>query len=601
MEGTTYLALTDGKSAKFYEVTVAGAQIIIRYGRIGTEGQQNKTHYPDSERAQKAATQKINEKLRKGYVRTLPGEPIPVNPAAARRETEDVPPPSIGLLNQAFHRASGPPAIAKAQLPQLTYPLGFTQRDLEFAHLNVPLRRSLVCFELVATFADGKDPVFPSQTIGQFALQFFAQGKLVYQLQFLPKGRRVCCDSHNAQGAKHQSLSMPFPPDVEAGQLFHLVLVMATPDEVLLYLNNQPLACALPDPPRHPVDCFRLNYRVSGLTLHMMRVLEPRGADADRPVASPPLAVSSPPPGLATVQVALTPAPIPAPTADAAIDPATLKLPRFFQDLPPEFEPLRSHLEASLIPYLKMTSTEQEVHGPVAASGHQGRFNDPLTPWQSKIGGYPYLPKGMPYPADARTGQMMMFLQQINCGELPRINGLDLPKQGLLQFYVGLNVPACEVSPERHRVLYFPEINPDPQQLVTDFSFLQQAAQALEWYGGIYALSFTPARGLFLDARRMLDPSFKAPPGLADLWEEFDDWLYEYSIEMGQEGDYLNKLGGYPEMHSTVSEVLDQVRGQLLLEVQSPDCCDDNFYFYIQTHDLANRYFNNIESYFLRT
>lgn len=596
MTETTYLALADGKSAKFYEVTVNSFQVIIRYGRIGTEGRQTTTHYPDSERAQKAAAQKISEKLRKGYIRTLPGEPIPVTPAAARLETEDVPPPSRGLLNQAFHRASGPPAIARSQLSQLTYPLGFTQRDLEFAHLNVPLSRSLVCFELVATFASGDDPTFSSRAAGQFTLKFFAQGGLVYGLLFLPKERRVCCSSDIAQLSSNQGAFMPFPPDLEAGQLFQLVLVMATPGEILLYLNNQPLSYSLPNPPDHPIDCFRLDYRVSGLTLHMMRVLEPRGADAARsiallsaaPPAPPPSNLAPPPTFLATAQ------------GGPAIDPATLDLPPIFQALPPEFEPLRSYLAANLTPYLKITQTKQQGDGPVAGGG-QGWFNDPLKLWQSKIGGYPYLPKGMPYPADRRTGQMMMFLQQINCAELPRIEGLELPQQGLLQFYVGLNVPACELSPERHRVLYFPEINPDPQQLVTDFSFLQQAAQALEWYEGSYPLSFTPARGLFWDARTMLDPLFQSPPDLAEVWEEFDEWLYEYSIETEKGGDHLNKVGGYPEMHSTVPDILSRARGQLLLEVQSPACCSDNFYFYIETHDLANSYFDNIESYFLRT
>ncbi|GAB4467354.1 MAG: hypothetical protein OHK0037_24070 [Elainellaceae cyanobacterium] len=60
---------------------------------------------------------------------------------------------------------------------------------------------------------------------------------------------------------------------------------------------------------------------------------------------------------------------------------------------------------------------------------------DLLEPWQSKIGGFPYLPKETSYPSDRETGEMMMFLMQNNCADLPSSNGLALPRRGILQFY----------------------------------------------------------------------------------------------------------------------------------------------------------------------
>jgi len=65
----TYLELSEGDSGshKFYEVTVEGAEVKIRYGRIGDQGQQQAKTYPTPDKAKAEATKKINEKRRKGY------------------------------------------------------------------------------------------------------------------------------------------------------------------------------------------------------------------------------------------------------------------------------------------------------------------------------------------------------------------------------------------------------------------------------------------------------------------------------------------------------------------------------------------------------
>lgn len=54
-------------------------------------------------------------------------------------------------------------------------------------------------------------------------------------------------------------------------------------------------------------------------------------------------------------------------------------------------------------------------------------------PWDSKLGGCPYLKNSEDYPTD-QVGKPMLFLAQINLAD---IGGLDgLPKKGLLQFFV---------------------------------------------------------------------------------------------------------------------------------------------------------------------
>ena len=51
MPETTYLELSedDGAAHKFYEVIVDDAQLTIRYGRIGDQGQARTTTFPSAE------------------------------------------------------------------------------------------------------------------------------------------------------------------------------------------------------------------------------------------------------------------------------------------------------------------------------------------------------------------------------------------------------------------------------------------------------------------------------------------------------------------------------------------------------------------------
>lgn len=54
-------------------------------------------------------------------------------------------------------------------------------------------------------------------------------------------------------------------------------------------------------------------------------------------------------------------------------------------------------------------------------------------PWESKLGGCPYLEDTEDYPKD-EDGRPMMFLAQINLTEMPPLP--NFPKKGILQFYI---------------------------------------------------------------------------------------------------------------------------------------------------------------------
>ena len=64
---TSYLELSVGTSHKFYEVTVEATRVILRYGRISTEGRREEYAFGSEGQAQSFAQRKIDEKLRKGY------------------------------------------------------------------------------------------------------------------------------------------------------------------------------------------------------------------------------------------------------------------------------------------------------------------------------------------------------------------------------------------------------------------------------------------------------------------------------------------------------------------------------------------------------
>ena len=76
---TTYLELSEdgGGAHKFYEVTVDGVELAIRYGRIGETGQLKNSSFTDTAKAKAAAAKKIGEKVRKGYAPAVPGQRAP--------------------------------------------------------------------------------------------------------------------------------------------------------------------------------------------------------------------------------------------------------------------------------------------------------------------------------------------------------------------------------------------------------------------------------------------------------------------------------------------------------------------------------------------
>lgn len=108
---TTYLELSqDGGGAhKFYEVSVDGTAVTVRYGRIGTPGQTQNSTFPTAQKAQAAAAKKIGEKVRKGYAPAVPGgrAPRPVT----RRQITSAPSTARSVAPVLWRFRTGAPAF----------------------------------------------------------------------------------------------------------------------------------------------------------------------------------------------------------------------------------------------------------------------------------------------------------------------------------------------------------------------------------------------------------------------------------------------------------------------------------------------------------
>lgn len=92
---TRYLVCNEGTSSKFYEVSRNQDKVMIRYGRIGTDGiSSNKEFAGDIIAAEKFVMKTIHEKTKKGYSElssdnaTMPRDQVAVNGTSASMSSE---------------------------------------------------------------------------------------------------------------------------------------------------------------------------------------------------------------------------------------------------------------------------------------------------------------------------------------------------------------------------------------------------------------------------------------------------------------------------------------------------------------------------------
>ena len=104
----------EGTSRKFWDVSLRGGkQLVVRWGRIGTEGQSKVFAFANAAAARDKQRSLIREKTAKGY------RPAKSTPAAARKPRVRLAPrPAEGAAAKAAPRGARSPSSAKEQRPR---------------------------------------------------------------------------------------------------------------------------------------------------------------------------------------------------------------------------------------------------------------------------------------------------------------------------------------------------------------------------------------------------------------------------------------------------------------------------------------------------
>ncbi len=246
-------------------------------------------------------------------------------------------------------------------------------------------------------------------------------------------------------------------------------------------------------------------------------------------------------------------------------------------ELPESLIAFKKNIVASIKPFIAITA----------------RLENNLKLWQSKFAGLPYFPKTATYPIDSK-GQAMFLLAQINFAELPKLE--NFPESGILQFYISSNDDVygmCfedQTKQDNFRVIYFPNIIEDENQLITDFSFVTKYDYLpLE---DACALSFQ------LKSAPLSTGDYQFNTDILNDNDEFDI-EEEYDKLFPAEG---HKIGGYP--YFTQSDPREYQEGYaaciLLFQMDTDDkngimwgdCGVANFFIF--TQDLKKKDFSKV-------
>ncbi len=199
----------------------------------------------------------------------------------------------------------------------------------------------------------------------------------------------------------------------------------------------------------------------------------------------------------------------------------------------------------------------------------------------SKLGGFPYLPKGESFPLDEKQKQMQ-FLLQINCADLIKFDFCQLPKTGILQFFIA-----------KDKLYGWDSENPTEQTgfKVRYFEKIDTSVSIEDVKAQIIAEEENKARSPILAENIRL--VFEEGIGTISINNEnFDDVFVEiYNKNYGEAkietyfdldnsvidritrdlGDYGSKIGGYPAFCQDDPRCTDDYRAYdaLLLQLES--------------------------------
>ena len=208
-------------------------------------------------------------------------------------------------------------------------------------------------------------------------------------------------------------------------------------------------------------------------------------------------------------------------------------------------------------------------------------------PWESKIGGCPYLEKAEDYPRD-ENGNPMFFMAQINLEEMPKLP--DFPEKGILQFYVvDDDIYGLE---DDCKVIYIEEYSKDESKLLTKNPFEDK-----------YIMEYPPfeksGKAVFTQRQDVIGFCCNGYNEIAnDVNEEEEKILFDFCYTAG------SKMGGYPCFIQNPPVFYENGSADiLLLQIDVDDgegTCEimfgdgGNCQFMISREDLLNKNFANV-------
>lgn len=206
-------------------------------------------------------------------------------------------------------------------------------------------------------------------------------------------------------------------------------------------------------------------------------------------------------------------------------------------------------------------------------------------PWESKLGGCPYLERLEDYPIGA-NGRPMMFLAQINLDEMPHLE--DFPTTGILQFYIE------DVDPygydEACVVKFIENYIKEENCLVKENPF-RDGYQEYEPFERNGKISFKKSSAPITTSSEKFDELL-----MDDITSEERDALYDVCDSSG------SRVGGYPYfVQSAPVYYEDGICDVLLLQLDLDDTCgimfgdSGNCTFLISKEDLRKRDFSRVE------
>ena len=250
-------------------------------------------------------------------------------------------------------------------------------------------------------------------------------------------------------------------------------------------------------------------------------------------------------------------------------------------NLPPELEPYRARLLQTVQPFIRIQALPSRR----------------TAPWESKVGGQPYLPKDMAFPT-APDGRELFFLAQLNFADMPGLEGF--PQEGIVGFYIndddlyGMNFDDGEHA-DTFRVLYFPTVTKDERALQTKMPMLRDHDLLPHHPDVSYPLRFERAEEVVPVTDYRFWQHFEP-----DFFQQFGEREWEITEEFGKavraQG---HKVGGYAYFTQD-----DPRRPEdpmvLLFQLDSDEPMDLMWgdmgvgHFFIREKDLAERNFSRV-------